>query len=97
MRAGVNILSGTIAHPAGKLNIRNRTQFGDYDRFHQNYVPGAGDQFASLTTITQQVEPEKFTNYEFGVKRDVRRYLTIRKEGSPSSCCFVCFRGYRFC
>ena len=33
--------------------------------------PSSGDQFSSLTTITEQVEPEKFTNYELGVKWDV--------------------------
>src|SRR5262249_34065117 len=30
-----------------------------------------GDQFSSLTTITQQVKPEKFNNYEGGVKWDI--------------------------
>ena len=25
----------------GRFNLRNRTMFGDYDRFYQNYVPGA--------------------------------------------------------
>ena len=38
---GVNIASATIDHQAGRFNIRNRTMFGDYDRFYQNYVPGA--------------------------------------------------------
>jgi catecholate siderophore receptor len=52
VKAGVNILSGTIDHQAGKLNIRNRTQFGDYDRFYQNYVPGAANAAQSLVTLT---------------------------------------------
>lgn len=52
VRAGVNILSGTIDHQAGKLNIRNRTQFGDYDRFYQNYVPGAVNAAKTLVTLT---------------------------------------------
>jgi catecholate siderophore receptor len=41
------------------------------------FLPSSGDQFSSLTTITQQVKPEKFSNYEVGLKWDVRRYLTL--------------------
>jgi catecholate siderophore receptor len=41
VRARVNLLSGLIEHQAGELIIRNRTLFGDYDRFYQNFVPGA--------------------------------------------------------
>ncbi|HEX8071083.1 MAG TPA: TonB-dependent siderophore receptor [Pyrinomonadaceae bacterium] len=41
VRADVNLLSGSFEHQAGRFNIRNRTQFGDYDKFYQNYVPGA--------------------------------------------------------
>lgn len=52
VRAGVNILSGTIDHQVGKLNIRNRTQFGDYDRFYQNYVPGAVNAAQTLVTLS---------------------------------------------
>jgi catecholate siderophore receptor len=52
VRAGVHILSGTIEHQAGKLNIRNRTQFGVYDRFYQNYVPGASNTAQTLVTLT---------------------------------------------
>jgi catecholate siderophore receptor len=39
--AKVNLISGVVDHHAGKLNIRNRTLFGDYDRYYQNFVPGA--------------------------------------------------------
>jgi catecholate siderophore receptor len=41
VRARVNLASATLDHQAGALNIRNHTLFGDYDRFYQNYVPGA--------------------------------------------------------
>src|SRR5262249_56200572 len=34
-------------------------------------------QLYSLTTITQQVKPEKFNNYEAGVKWDVNRFLAL--------------------
>jgi len=41
VRANVDLASATVEHHAGKVTIRNRTLFGDYDRFYQNYVPGA--------------------------------------------------------
>ena len=41
VRFHVNIGSVNISHQVGALNIRNRTMFGDYHRFYQNYVPGA--------------------------------------------------------
>src|SRR5262249_16931317 len=34
-------------------------------------------QFSSLTTITEQVKPEKFNNYEAGVKWDANRFLAL--------------------
>lgn len=52
VRANVNILSGTIEHQIGKLNIRNRTQYGDYERFYQNYVPGAVNAARTLVTLS---------------------------------------------
>jgi catecholate siderophore receptor len=44
-----------------------------YTSYSVSYLPSSGDQFSSLTTITQQVKPEKFTNYEIGAKFDLRR------------------------
>jgi catecholate siderophore receptor len=41
-----------------------------YGSYSVSYLPSSGDQFSSLTTVTQQVEPEKFANYEVGVKWD---------------------------
>jgi catecholate siderophore receptor len=48
-----------------------------YASYGVSYLPSSGDQFSSLTTITQQVKPEKFTNYEAGAKWDVRRNLVF--------------------
>jgi catecholate siderophore receptor len=52
VKANVNLLSGTLDHQIGKLNIRNRTLFGDYDRFYQNYVPGVTNASKTLVTLT---------------------------------------------
>ena len=39
-----------------------------YGSYTVSHLPSSGDQFSSLTTITEQVKPEKFTSYELGVK-----------------------------
>jgi catecholate siderophore receptor len=41
VHARVNLASAVIDQQFGKLNIRNHTLFGDYDRGYQNFVPGA--------------------------------------------------------
>jgi catecholate siderophore receptor len=42
-----------------------------------SYLPSSGDQFSSLTAITQQVQPEKFSNYELGAKWDLPRRVSL--------------------
>jgi catecholate siderophore receptor len=51
-RARVNLLAGTIEHQRGRLNIRNRTMLGDYDRAYQNYVPGAVNSTKTQVALT---------------------------------------------
>jgi catecholate siderophore receptor len=51
VRANVNVLSGTVERQFGKLNIRNRTLYGDYDRFYQNFVPGAANAAGTLVSL----------------------------------------------
>ena len=45
-------LTGKIERQIGRLNITNRTQYGDYDRGYQNYVPGAANADGTLVTLT---------------------------------------------
>jgi len=61
--------AGVVVKPAGQVSL--------YGSYSVSYLPSAGDQFASLTDITQQVKPEKFTNYEMGVKWDAARKLSL--------------------
>ncbi|HVQ36261.1 MAG TPA: TonB-dependent receptor, partial [Pyrinomonadaceae bacterium] len=42
-----------------------------------SFLPGSGDQFSSLTAITQSLKPEKFSNYEVGAKWDLRQSLSL--------------------
>jgi catecholate siderophore receptor len=54
--------AGVIVKPIAPLSI--------YSSYTVSYLPSAGDQFSSLTAITEQLKPERFTNYEAGVKWD---------------------------
>jgi len=48
-----------------------------YLSYSVSYLPSSGDQFSSLTDITQQVKPEQFTNYEAGIKWNLKRSLAL--------------------
>ncbi|HKB10833.1 MAG TPA: TonB-dependent siderophore receptor [Vicinamibacterales bacterium] len=61
--------AGIIVKPMELLSI--------YTSYSVSYLPSSGDQFSSLTAITQQAKPEKFNNYEVGVKWDVRPRLSL--------------------
>jgi catecholate siderophore receptor len=52
VRADVDLYSALIEHSVGALTIRNHTLFGDYDRFYQNYVPGAVNATQTMVTLT---------------------------------------------
>jgi catecholate siderophore receptor len=60
---------GVIVKPVAALSI--------YSTYSVSYLPSSGDQFSSLTTITQQVKPEKFNNYEAGAKWGVSSGLEL--------------------
>jgi catecholate siderophore receptor len=48
-----------------------------YTSYGVSYLPASGDQFSSLTNITEQLKPEQFTNYEVGAKWDARPSLSL--------------------
>ena len=60
---------GVVVKPVSPVSV--------YGSYSVSYLPSSGDQFSSLTSITQQVKPEKFNNYEVGAKWDVRRDLAL--------------------
>jgi catecholate siderophore receptor len=60
---------GIVLKPAALLSI--------YGTYSVSYLPSSGDQFSSLTSVTQQVKPEKFNNYELGMKWDIYRNLSL--------------------
>ena len=48
-----------------------------YVSYTVSYLPSSGDQFSALTTITEQVKPEKFDNYEVGLKWEPHPSLAL--------------------
>jgi len=60
---------GLVVKPIASVSV--------YGSYAVSYLPSSGDQFSSLTAITQQVKPENFKNYELGVKWDIRRHLAF--------------------
>ena len=60
---------GVIFKPQESLSI--------YGSFSQSFLPRSGDQFLNLSVTQQNLEPERFTNHEVGVKWDVRPNLNL--------------------
>jgi len=51
---------GVVAHPIEPVSL--------YASYSRSYLPQSGDQFNSLDLTAAALEPEKFDNYEVGVK-----------------------------
>jgi catecholate siderophore receptor len=51
---------GLVLKPAGNLSL--------YASYSRSYLPQSGDQFSSLTNVTEGLKPERFDNYETGAK-----------------------------
>jgi catecholate siderophore receptor len=66
-----------LVSPRLGVVIKPVTQLSVYGSYSISFLPGAGDQFSSLAANTQTLEPEKFTNYEVGVKWDFRPNLSF--------------------
>jgi catecholate siderophore receptor len=48
-----------------------------YASYSLSFLPGSGDQFSSLTEVTSGLRPERFSNYEAGMKWDVLDRLAL--------------------
>jgi len=60
-----------LVSPRAGLIFKPVTPVSIYGSYSVAYLPSAGDQFSSLTMITQQMKPEQLTNYEIGAKWDL--------------------------
>ena len=67
----------TLVSPRAGIVFKPTTPVSLYGSYSVSYLPSSGDQFASLTTITRQLEPEQFSNYEVGMKWDVRNSVSV--------------------
>jgi catecholate siderophore receptor len=61
--------AGVVVKPLASASV--------YGSVTRSYLPSSGDQFASLTVVTQQMKPEQFTNYEVGAKWDATPDLAL--------------------
>ena len=61
-----------LISPRAGVVVKPITALSVYGSYSVSYLPSSGDQFSSLTTITQQVRPERFNSYELGVKWNAR-------------------------
>ena len=66
-----------LVSPRAGLVYKPVTALSVYTNYSVSYLPSSGDQFSSLTTITQQVKPEKFNSYEVGAKWDVSPTFSV--------------------
>jgi catecholate siderophore receptor len=66
-----------LVSPRAGFVFKPKTEVSLYTSYSVSYLPSSGDQFSSLTTITQQVKPEKFSNYEVGLKWELMPDLSI--------------------
>jgi catecholate siderophore receptor len=61
--------AGVVYKPLSNLAV--------YTSYSVSFLPSSGDQFSSLTALTEQAKPEKFSNYEVGAKWDVGDNLQL--------------------
>jgi catecholate siderophore receptor len=66
-----------LVSPRASVIYKPITPMSVYGSYTVSYLPSSGDQFSSLTVVTQQIEPETFTNYEVGFKWDVNLGLAL--------------------
>ena len=59
------------------LVYKPRAPISLYSSASVSYLPSSGDQFSSLTEVTRALEPERFVNYETGLKLDVSDRLAF--------------------
>lgn len=66
-----------LVSPRFGFVVKPVTQLSIYGSYNVSFLPSSGDQFSSLTTVTEQVKPERFANYEIGAKWDIRTTLQL--------------------
>lgn len=60
---------GAIWKPAGNVSF--------YASYSETFLPSAGDQFLTLSTTSEDLQPQSFENHEVGFKWDIRPDLSL--------------------
>jgi catecholate siderophore receptor len=66
-----------LVSPRAGIVFRPVEGVSTYASYSISHLPGSGDQFSSLTEVTQQLKPERFNNYEIGTKWEPRTGLEV--------------------
>jgi catecholate siderophore receptor len=66
-----------LVSPRAGLIVKPTAAVSVYASYAVSFLPSSGDQFSSLTAVTEQLKPEKFSNYESGVKWDMNPKLAL--------------------
>ena len=66
-----------LVSPRIGVVIKPVTNLSLYGNYSVSYLPSSGDQYSSLAANTETLKPEKFQNYEVGVKWDILRNLSF--------------------
>lgn len=59
------------------LIYKPRPEVSIYASYSQSFLPRSGDQFLTLSTTQENLDPEGFTNHEIGAKWDIRPNLNV--------------------
>lgn len=77
-RSGLDLArADAVMSPRVGLVATPVTRLSAYTSYSVSFLPSAGDQFSSLTLVTQQLKPETFINYEVGAKLDLPSGLAL--------------------
>jgi catecholate siderophore receptor len=72
-RTGVRLENtDQLLSPRAGLVFKATDHLAAYTSYSRSYVPRAGEQLSSLSLTNRSLDPEQFTNYEIGLKWDVR-------------------------
>ncbi|HEU4879103.1 MAG TPA: TonB-dependent siderophore receptor, partial [Gemmatimonadaceae bacterium] len=63
--------------PRAGLVVKPSELVSVYASYSLSFLPGSGDQFTTLTEVTSALRPERFTNYEAGIKWDAFDRLAL--------------------
>ncbi|MDB5693356.1 MAG: TonB-dependent receptor [Alphaproteobacteria bacterium] len=74
---GAFVRTDALWSPRLGLVLKPAAALAFYASYNRSFLPQSGDQFAALDPTLQALEPERFDNYEIGLKWDLRPVLSF--------------------